>query len=162
MLSIDRIAERIAADEGLAVVPVVVIGAAEQDADLQVDVDEVGGDQLAVDDDARRDEHGAAPVGHVLVLVVADVGILERAPAAEQNAAPADLFVAGQRFVEEVEQVVVQRHAFLHEFDVAHQPGQVVGEQLHRRHRADAARIERRRMDVAPFHQAEHLARHSG
>ena len=126
---------------------------------MQVDVDEIGGDQLAVDDDAGGDEHRPAPIGHVLVVVVADVRVLERAPAAEQDAAPADLLVAGQRLVEEVEQVVVQRHALLHELDVPHQPDQIVGEELHRRHRADAAGIERRGMHVAAFHQAEHLAR---
>ena len=56
---------------------------------------------------------------HVLVGVVADVRIVERTPAAEQDAPPADLLVAGQRLVEEIEQIVVQRHAFLHELDVA-------------------------------------------
>ena len=106
-----------------------------------------------------RDEHRAAPVGHVLVGVVADVGVVERAPAAEQDAPLADLLVAGQRLVEEVEQVVVQRHDLLHELDVLHQPDEVVGEELDGRHGADAARIERRGVDVPPFHQAEHLAR---
>ena len=57
-----------------------------------------------------------------LYVEVADVGVLERAPAAEQDAAAADLLVAGQRLVEEVEQVVVQRHDLLHELDVPHQP----------------------------------------
>ena len=73
----------------------------------------------------------------------------------------ADLFVAGQRLVEEVEQVVVQRHDLLHELDVLHQADQVVGEELDGRHGADAAGIERGGMDVAAFHQAEHLARHA-
>ena len=36
---------------------------------------------------------------------------------------------------------------------------QIVGEQLHRRHRPDAARIKRRGMHVSAFHQAKHLAR---
>ena len=108
---VDRVAERVGLDERLACVPVVVVRAAEQDADAEVDVDQVGGDQLAVDDDAGRDVHRPAPVGHGLVGVVADLGVLERAPAAEQDAAPADLLVARQRLVEEVEQVVVQRHA---------------------------------------------------
>ena len=35
----------------------------------------------------------------------------------------------------------------------------VVGEQLDRGRRADAARVQRRRVDVAPLHQAEHLPR---
>ena len=48
-------------------------------------------------------------LGHVLVLEVADVGVLEGAPAAEQDAPAADLLVAGQRLVEEVEEVVVHR-----------------------------------------------------
>ena len=120
-------------------------------------VDQVGGDQLAVDDDARGDEHLAAPVGHVLVLEVAVLRVLERAPAAEQDAPLADLLVAGQRLVEEVEQVVVHRHDLLHELDVAHQPGQVVGHQLDGGDRADAARVERGGVDVPPLHQAEHL-----
>ena len=85
--------------------------------------------------------------------------VVERAPADQQRAPQPDVLVAGQRLVEEVEQVVVQRHDALHELDVAHQPGQVVGEQLDRRRRADAARVERGRVDVPALHQAEHLAR---
>ena len=104
-----------------------------------------------------RDEHLAAPVGHVPVGEVAVLGVVEAAPAAEQDPPPADFLVPGQRLVEEVEQVVVHRHDALHELHVAHQPGQVVGEQLHRGDRADAARVERGRVHVAPFHQAEHL-----
>ena len=106
-----------------------------------------------------RDEHLPAPVRHVPVLEVAVVGVVERAPAAQQHAPPADLLVAGQRLVEEVEQVVVHRHDALHELHVAHEPGVVVGEELDRGHRADAARVERGRVHVAPLHQAEHLAR---
>ena len=63
-----------------------------------------------------------APFVHRLVVVIADVRILERTPAAEQDAALADFFVTGQRFVEEIEQIVVQRHATFHELDVPHQP----------------------------------------
>ena len=95
--------------------------------------------------------------GHVLVVEVADVGVLEGAPAAEQDPPVADLLVAGQRLVEEVEEVVVHRHDLLHELHVAHQPGDVVGHQLDRRDGADAARVERRGVHVAPLHQAEHL-----
>ena len=76
----------------------------------------------------------ASPVGHVLVAVIADVGIVERTPAAQQDAALSDLFVAGQRFVPEVEEVVVQRHALLHELDVLHQADEVVGEELYGGH----------------------------
>ena len=47
---------------------------------------------------------------HRLVVVIADIRILERSPAAEQDAPPADFFVTRQRFVEEIEQIVVQRH----------------------------------------------------
>ena len=96
----------------------------------------------------------------LLVGVVADVRVVERAPAAQQDAPLADLLVAGQGLVEEVEQVVVQRHDLLHELDVLHQPDEVVGEELQRGHGADAAGVERRRVDVPAFHQAEHLARH--
>ena len=95
---------------------------------------------------------------HVAVVEVADVGVLEGAPAAEQHAPPADLLVAGQRLVEEVEEVVVHRHDALHELHVAHQPGEVVGEELDRGRRADAAGVQRGRVDVAALHQAEHLA----
>ena len=68
---IDGIAERIGLDEGLAGLPVVVERAAQQDAHAEVDVDQVGRHQLAVDDDAGRDVHRPAPVRHVLVGVIA-------------------------------------------------------------------------------------------
>ena len=103
------------------------------------------------------DVHLPAPLGHVLVGEVAVLRVLERAPAAQQDAPVADLLVSGQRLVEEVEEVVVHRHDLLHELDVAHQPGEVVGHQLDRGDGADAARIQRGGMDVAALHQAEHL-----
>jgi hypothetical protein len=52
------------------------------DADAEIDRDQIVGDELAVHDDARRHEHLAAPVRHVLVLEVAVIGILVGAPAA--------------------------------------------------------------------------------
>ena len=55
----------------------------------------------------------------------------------------------------------MQRHDFLHEFDILHQADNVVGEELDRRNRAHSAGIQRGRMHVAAFHQAEHLARHA-
>ena len=49
-------------DERLLVAgPLVEVGAAQQDPDHQVDLDQVGRDQLAVDGDARRDEPPVAP-----------------------------------------------------------------------------------------------------
>ena len=159
---VDRVAERVGLDEHLLVLPVVVERRSQKDADAEVDVHQVVGDRLAVHDDAGRDVHRLAPLVHVLVLVVAHLGIVPRAPAAEQDAALADLLVAGQRFVEEVEQVVVQRHDLLHELDVLHQADDVVGEELLGRHGADAAGVKRGGMDVPAFHQAEHLARHAG
>src|SRR5579863_4793501 len=77
MALVDRIAERISLDEGLGVLPVIVVGAAEQNADVEVDIDKVICYKLAVDDNARRDVHGLAPLVHVFVGVVADVGIVE-------------------------------------------------------------------------------------
>ncbi len=117
------------------------------------------GDQFAVDDHARRDEHRVAPTLHVLVLEVAHLGVLEGAPAAEQRATQADLFVTGQRLVEEVEQVVVHGDDLLHELDVAHQPGHVIGHQLDGRDGAHPAGVQRGRVHVATLHEAEHLAR---
>ena len=102
-----------------------------------------------------------APFVHRAVVVIADVRILERTPAAQQDPPPADLFVPGQRLVPEVEQVFVQRQALLHELDVPHQAYEVVGEELHGGNGADAAGIKRRGMNVPAFHQAEHLARHA-
>ena len=116
------------------------------------------GDQLAVDDDAGGDVHLASPVGHVLVGVVALLGIVERSPAAEQHAALADFLVAGKGLVPEVEEIVVQGHDLLHELHILHQAHHVVGEHLDGGNRADAARIERGGMHVAAFHEAEHLA----
>ena len=86
------------------------------------------------------------------------VRIVKRAPAAEQNPPLAHFLVSGQRLVKEVEQIVVQGDDLLHEFDVLHQPDQIVREQLHCRNRADAARVQRRGMYVTALHQTEHLA----
>ena len=55
----------------------------------------------------------------------------------------------------------MQRNNLLHELDILHQPNQVVGEELNGRHGSHTARIQRGRMHVPPFHQAEHLARHA-
>ena len=115
--------------------------------------------QLAVDHHAGRDEHRVAPALHVLVGEVAVLGILEGAPAAQQRAPQTDLLVAGQRLVEEVEEIVVHRHDLLHELDVAHQPGDVVGHQLDGGDRADTARVQRGGVNVLALHQAEHLSR---
>ena len=52
----------------------------------------------------------------------------------------------------------MQRHDLLHKLHILHQPDNVVGKQLHRRHRADSAGIESGRMHVTAFHEAEHLA----
>ena len=52
-LLVDRIAERIVPDEHLACCPNPDKGVAEQDADLQVDIDQIRRDQLAVDDRRR-------------------------------------------------------------------------------------------------------------
>ena len=154
---VHRVAQRIALDEHLLVGPVVVVRAAQQDPDAEVDVHQRRGDQFAVHHHARGDEHLAAPVLHVAVGEVARLGVLEGAPAAEQGAPQPDLLVAGQGLVEEVEQVVVHRDDLLHELDVAHQPGHVVGHQLDGRDRADPARVERGRVHVATLHEAEHL-----
>ena len=62
---VDRVAERVVGDEGLLGAPVVEVRRAEQDPDRQVDLHQVGGDQLAADRDAGRDVAGAAPLRHV-------------------------------------------------------------------------------------------------
>ncbi len=146
-------------DELLLPLPVLVVRAAQQDADAEVDLGEVVGDELAVDDDAGRDEHPPAPVRHVRVGEVAVLGVVERAPAAEQDTPAAHFLVSGQRLVEEVEQVVVQGHDALHELHVAHQPAEVVREELYGGDGSDAARVERGGVHMAALHQAEHLAR---
>lgn len=70
----------------------------------------------------------------------------------------AHLLVTRQDLVEEVEQVVVHRNDLLHELDVPHEPAQVVGHQLHRGHRSHTAGVQRRGMDVATLHEAEHFS----
>src|SRR5262249_8868405 len=87
---INRIAERVLIDERLGILPVAIEGAAEQDAEAEVDFDQVRGDQVAINDNARSDIHGPAPFRHSRVGIIADVGVVERAPAAEQHATAAD------------------------------------------------------------------------
>ena len=53
-------------------------------------------------------------------------------------------------------------HDLLHELHVAHEARDVVGEELDGGRGADAARVERRRVDVPALHQAEHLPRVPG
>ncbi len=59
---VDRVAERVVGDERRLVLPPVEVRGAEQDPDHQVDLDEVGGDQLAADRHAGGDVALAAPV----------------------------------------------------------------------------------------------------
>ncbi len=56
MALVDRIAQRVVGDEGLLLLPVLVVGAAQQNPHPEIDVHQVVGDQLAVHDDAGRDE----------------------------------------------------------------------------------------------------------
>ena len=156
---VDRVAERVLGDERLLVGPVVEVRRAEQDADRQVDLDQVGGDQLALEDEAGRDVALAAPLGHVPVVVVDVVGVVEAAPADEVGLAEADPLVARQRLVEEVVEVVVHGHAALAVVDVAHQAHVVLRARLLGDVRAAAAGQDRRRVRVAPAEQAVHLAR---
>jgi hypothetical protein len=51
MVLVDRVPERVLRDERPLVLPAVEVRAAEQDPDRQVDLDQVGRDQLAVDRD---------------------------------------------------------------------------------------------------------------
>ena len=74
MTAVDRIAQRIVPHEHLLALPIVVIGGPEQDPKTEVDLHQIVGDKLAVDDHAGGDEHGPTPVGHVLVVEVADSG----------------------------------------------------------------------------------------
>src|SRR5205807_1565681 len=79
-------------------------------------------------------------------------------PAAEQGPPVANLLVAGQCLVPEVEQIVVHRNDLLHPFDVLHQSNQVVREELDGSNGSHSSWIESRGMDVAPLHQTEGLA----
>src|SRR5690606_15934169 len=57
-------------------------------------------------------------------------------------------------------QVVVHRDHLLHELHVAHQPAHVVGHQLHGGRHPDAARVQRGRVYVPTYHEAEHFPGH--
>src|SRR5262245_18140913 len=93
---VDGISQRILCDKHVAaVLPVIVIGTAEQDANTEVDVDQTTRDDLTIDNDAGSDIHGTSPLVHVLILVIDDVGIVERTPAAQHRTAIPDLFVSG-------------------------------------------------------------------
>src|SRR5215831_5587822 len=157
---VDRISQRIPGDKHIAaVLPVIVIGTAKQDANTEVDVDQTARDDLTIDNDAGSDIHGTSPLVHGLILVIDDVRIVERTPAAQQRTAIPDFFVSGQSFVHEVEQVIVQRHDLLHELHVLHEPDEIVGKDLDGSRRTDSSRIERGRMHMPSLHETEHLAR---
>src|SRR4029077_15518706 len=48
---VHRVAQRVLLYERLAPLPVVVVGAAQQDANVQIDVHQIRGNKFAVDDD---------------------------------------------------------------------------------------------------------------
>ena len=144
------------------VLPAVEVRAAEQDPDREVDLDQVGGDQLAVDRDSGGDVPLAPPLGHVRVPVVDVVRVVERAPVHEVRVAVAHHVVPRQLLKEEVVEVVVHRHAALHVVEVPHEAHVVVGARLVGDVRAAAARHDRRGVRVPPAEQAVHLARVAG
>jgi hypothetical protein len=158
MPTIDRIAQWIVRDEFFGVLPIVVERTAQHDPQTKIDVDQVGRDQLPVDDDARRYVHGPTPASHAFVAVIADLGVVERAPATEHHPPPPDFLIAWQSLVEEIEQIVVQRDDSLHELHILQQPHEIIVEQLHAGDCPHAAGIQGRGMSVPAFHQAEHLA----
>ena len=154
---IDRITQRVGLDERLRFLPVVVVGAAEQDSETQVDLHQVRGDQFTIDDDSGRDEHGPAPLRHSLIRVVARLGVVEGPKTTQQHAPAADLLIAWQGVVEEFEKVVVQGDDFFHEFDIFQQSHLIITEELDAGHRPDPARVKGRGVDMPALHQAEHL-----
>ena len=128
---IDRVAERILGHEGrLGVGPVIEVRGTEQDPDGQVDLDQIGRDQLAAEDETGGHVPVIAPLVHVLVLVVDVVGVVEGAPADQVGVAVADHVVARQLLQEEVVEVVVHRDRALAVLEVAHQAHVVVGQRL--------------------------------
>ena len=159
---VHRVPERVLRHERRLVLPAVEVRAAEQDPDHQVDLDEVRRDQLAVDGDARSDVSLAPPLGHALVVVVDEVGVVEASPAHEVRVPVADHVVPRQLLEEEVVEVVVHRDGALDVLHVAHEPHVVVGQRLVRDVGAAPARHDRGRMRVPPAEQAVHLARVPG
>ena len=128
---VDVVAERVLGHERrLGVGPVVEVRGAEQDPHREVDLDQVGRDQLALEHEARGDVTVVTPLVHVLVLVVDVVGVVERAPADQVRVAVADHVVPRQLLQEEVVEVVVHRHRPLAVLEVPHQAHVVVGQRL--------------------------------
>ena len=118
---VNGIAQRVFLHEGLSTLPIVIVGAAKKNTDVEVDVDQVGRHQLAVHHDARGYIHAATPVRHLLICVIAHIGIIEGAPAAQQDASLTYLLIARQCLVKEVKEIIVQRKDLLHELDVFHE-----------------------------------------
>jgi hypothetical protein len=81
MANIDGIAERIPLDEFALLLPICVIGRAEQDAHAEIDVDQFVGNQFSVDHDTRGDVHLLAPAVHVLVFEIRFAFVIQRTPA---------------------------------------------------------------------------------
>ena len=64
-------------DKGLRVFPIFVIGRSKQNADPQIDVDEIGGDEFTVHHDSRGDIHRFAPFIHGAIVIITNRRILE-------------------------------------------------------------------------------------
>src|SRR5215472_4918048 len=158
---IHRIAQWIVPDENLFPFPVFIVGVPKQNTNPQVDLDKIRRYQFSVHDNTRGHEHLAAPFRHVAIVKVAVLRVLQAAPTTKQNAAISYLFVAGHGFIEKIEKIVMHRDDALHEFYVPLSAGQIICEQLDRRHGADAAWVKRRGMNMPSFHETKHLTCHA-
>ena len=161
MILIDRVPQRIGLNERLGILPVVVIRATQQDADIQVNVHQVIRDEFSVHHHTGGNIHPLSPMGHVLVGVIANIWIIERTPTCEKYAPLSHFFITWQSLVEKVEKIIMQRYDFLHELYVLHQAHEIIRKELNRRYGSHAAGIKGGWMNVPAFHQAEHFAGHA-
>src|SRR5262245_29739604 len=103
MTAIHWIAERIILHEHFSVLtPIIVVRAAKQDPDVQVDIHKIGSYKLPIYHHSWGHIHCPTPLGHILIGVIAFVRIVERAPATEKNLPLSNFFVTGQRLIEEI------------------------------------------------------------
>src|SRR5246127_3896775 len=77
MALIDRVTERIFLYKGLALIPILIIGGTQQDAKSNVNINEVSCDEFTVHNDPRGDKHCLPPLIHRLVVIIANIRILE-------------------------------------------------------------------------------------
>ena len=159
----ERVTQRIGIEALWTVLrPVVVVAVLDELFDAHVDLGEVGGDELAVHDDAGRRVAGVAPRVDIGVGGVVDIWVVPDAGLNEIRGTQANQLVIGVGFEEEVANVVPPASKALRVIKDLGELGVELVERRCRDRGRDAAWHQRRWVRELAEHQGAHDATDAG